>query len=54
MKLLRLFYFHSRECYCDNSYGVYGIGNLTDCNMPCSGNNQQICGGRWRNSIYRI
>jgi hypothetical protein len=24
----------------------------TDCNAPCRGNKQQMCGGAWRLSVY--
>lgn len=37
-------------CFCGNYYGKYGESN--NCNMKCSGNKSQICGGGWANSIY--
>jgi hypothetical protein len=42
----------SSECFCGNSYGKYGTGS--GCDMQCSGNQSQICGGFYQNSIYEI
>eukprot|EP00794_Sanderia_malayensis_P015242 gene15242-16816_t len=39
-------------CFCGNVYGKYDMAPDTECNYQCSGNNQQTCGGLWRNSIY--
>ncbi|MGA1862011.1 choice-of-anchor C family protein [Deferribacter thermophilus] len=41
---------YSSYCFCGNSYGKYGVAN--NCNMKCSGDQNQICGGTWANSIY--
>ena len=46
------------ECFCGDSnarYDMYGMA-LTDdqCDNPCGGNNEQICGGTWRNSVYDL
>ena len=43
---------YSKQCFCGNSYGRYG--RATNCNMRCSGNKSQICGGSWANTIYKI
>ena len=44
---------YARECWCDNNYGSLGQDvDETGCNMPCSGNSDQTCGGSWRNSVY--
>ena len=41
------------NCFCGNSYGKFGKGNTTDCNMPCpKPNDKTMCGGPERNSIY--
>ena len=37
-------------CSCGQSYGRYGKSN--NCNMSCSGNKNEICGGGWANSVY--
>ncbi len=40
---------YSSECYCGNTYG--GQGTSANCNMACSGNGSQTCGGPWANSV---
>lgn len=43
------------ECWCDNV--IRGIGAPTsssDCNMPCSGNASETCGGSNRINIYQL
>ena len=39
-------------CFCDNFYGRYGKAD--NCNMPCSGDKNEICGGAWANSVYEL
>jgi hypothetical protein len=41
-------------CYCGRSYGRYGKVNDSECKEPCQGNNKQMCGGPWRNSVYQL
>ncbi len=43
---------YSIACFCGNSFGRFSKAN--NCNMPCSGNKNQICGGSWANSVYKI
>ena len=43
---------YSEACVCDNSYGKFGKAN--NCNMKCTGNSSEICGGEWANSVYKI
>ena len=43
---------YGNQCFCDNRYGKYG--RTDNCNMKCSGNNKEICGGFWANSIYKV
>jgi hypothetical protein len=43
---------YTRWCFCGNSYGRSGRAN--NCNMRCSGNPAQTCGGSWANSVYRV
>ena len=45
---------HSSECFCGNEYDKYGRAAAGDCNMACAGNSSQICGGGWRNSVYKF
>ena len=40
----------SSFCYCGNSFGKYGKSDL--CQMKCSGDSNQLCGGYTLNSIY--
>lgn len=42
---------YSSYCFCGNSYGRFGAAN--NCNMKCTGNSGQICGGSAANSIYK-
>ena len=42
----------SNWCFCGNSYGRSGQAN--NCDMRCAGNNAQICGGSWANSVYSV
>ncbi|EJT99506.1 WSC-domain-containing protein [Dacryopinax primogenitus] len=42
------------ECYCGNELdnGAGGQTAESDCNMPCSGNNGETCGGSYRLNLY--
>uniref|UniRef100_A0A1I8HTR8 WSC domain-containing protein n=1 Tax=Macrostomum lignano TaxID=282301 RepID=A0A1I8HTR8_9PLAT len=44
---------NSAQCFCGNRYNLYGRADETQCNMKCRGNKAQICGGAWRNNVYR-
>lgn len=39
-------------CFCGNAYNRHGPS--TACTMPCAGNAQEVCGGVWANSVYRV
>ncbi len=41
---------YGSQCFCGNSYGKYGKAD--NCNMKCSGNANEICGGFWAINIY--
>ena len=45
---------YSNECYCGNTYGKYGIADADECNEPCAGDPESICGGYWTESVYQI
>ena len=48
---------YSSECFCGDAmakYNRYGKGNEAECNHQCTGNEEQICGGTWRNSVYNL
>ena len=43
------------ECFC-GSHGLFDrLGKAPDsqCNRTCSGNNEEMCGGGWRLSVYK-
>ena len=46
--------FLRNECYCGNAYGSYGpaVSRGVSCNMSCTVNKLEICGGSNANSIY--
>lgn len=41
---------YSESCLCGNNYGKYGVAD--NCNMKCTGDGSQICGGYSSNGIY--
>ena len=41
---------YGSECYCDDDYG--GQGASSECTMACSGNDAEICGGNFANSVF--
>jgi hypothetical protein len=41
------------DCHCGASFGRYGHAAPAECSTPCYGNHSQMCGGPWRNSVYR-
>lgn len=45
---------YARECYCGNTYGKYGMADDADCDDPCAGDPDSMCGGYWRESVYGI
>jgi beta-glucanase (GH16 family) len=42
------------ECYCGNSYDLYGLIDENNCNYNCKGNYNDICGGGWALSVYSM
>src|SRR5437773_923758 len=42
---------YSSRCFCGNQYGRSGLA--PNCDMACAGNNREMCGGAWANSVYR-
>ncbi|CCA72850.1 hypothetical protein PIIN_06786 [Serendipita indica DSM 11827] len=43
---------YSRECYCDNTL-QNGATTTTDCNLLCSGDSSEVCGGGYKLSTYK-
>tara|TARA_B100001063_G_scaffold247249_2_gene291652 strand:- start:1015 stop:2181 length:1167 start_codon:yes stop_codon:yes gene_type:complete len=45
-------------CFCGGSdyakLGQSSDGTYDGCYMPCTGDDKQVCGGYWRNSVYSI
>ena len=41
------------ECFCGDTLAHMQEKPQTDCDKECPGNESQICGGHWRNSLYR-
>jgi mannan endo-1,4-beta-mannosidase len=41
---------YGSQCFCGDSYGKYNRNS--GCDMPCTANANEICGGSWRNNIY--
>lgn len=44
------------ECFCGDNKSAQPYVNIdvTECNAPCGGNGEEICGGGWALSLYRI
>lgn len=40
------------QCFCGNKFGKKPKKPEVECGMKCQGNDEQICGGNLRNSIY--
>mmetsp|Transcript_41714 Transcript_41714/g.100453 ORF Transcript_41714/g.100453 Transcript_41714/m.100453 type:complete len:92 (-) Transcript_41714:526-801(-) len=38
------------ECWCDNSFSMYGAGS--GCEVGCNGGGSEPCGAGWRLSVY--
>ncbi|KAK3105633.1 hypothetical protein FSP39_002335 [Pinctada imbricata] len=45
------------QCFCGNStftqFLKYGTAAEKECNTPCSGNSDEMCGGDWKLSVYQ-
>merc|ERR1712085_94137 len=45
---------NSAECWCGNSYGKHGAAaNEEEC-LPCNSDTDVMCGGGFRNSLYKV
>ena len=42
------------ECYCGNGLQSYSAVGFKGCDMPCSGNKTELCGGNNRLSVYNL
>jgi hypothetical protein len=43
---------YAGHCFCGNKYGA--AGPATNCDAKCTGNRDEICGGTWANSVYKV
>ena len=43
---------HRTQCFCDDSFGKYNKVADSQCDDKCPKEQQQSCGGTWRNSVY--
>ena len=50
--LFGLQYYH--ECFCGNAIPNIPATADRECDTPCEGEPETMCGGAWRNSIYRL
>ena len=41
------------HCLCGNDDSNLIPTNIFECNTPCSGDANQLCGGSWRINIYK-
>lgn len=42
-----------KECFCSHKFpSIYAKAKEGDCSTPCSGNQSEICGGKYRLSVY--
>lgn len=43
---------YAGHCFCGNKYGA--AGPASNCDAKCTGNRDEICGGTWANSVYKV
>jgi hypothetical protein len=41
------------ECYCGDNFENEGGVCSGECNVPCIGDNTQMCGGDWKMNVYQ-
>ena len=44
---------YSKECYCGNNVPKKVASQQSECNMDCSGDKSQMCGGGNRMNVYK-
>lgn len=54
IKVLDLDLQQGNSCYCLNQHGINYMERDSECNTPCSGDQQQTCGGVDRWMFYKI
>jgi hypothetical protein len=43
---------YGSQCNCGHQYD--GLGASSACTMPCAGDESEVCGGSWANSVYEF
>ncbi|CAB1112589.1 unnamed protein product [Ectocarpus sp. CCAP 1310/34] len=43
---------YSRECWCGDINAQYSVNGVGVCDMPCSGNSEESCGGSYSMDVY--
>jgi len=44
---------NGRECYCGDTLAGGTLAPASECNKPCTGNGEQLCGGKNRVDVYQ-
>eukprot|EP00917_Polyrhabdina_sp_WS-2016_P006352 GHVP01014100.1.p1 GENE.GHVP01014100.1~~GHVP01014100.1.p1 ORF type:complete len:967 (-),score=165.22 GHVP01014100.1:121-2859(-) len=42
------------QCYCNDSYGQYGMGDDSACHTPCAGDATEYCGNDLAKELYEV
>ena len=45
---------YARQCFCGNDSYEFQIVPDSQCNMKCTGNSEETCGGSWRMNVYSV
>ncbi|MCJ1408115.1 hypothetical protein MMC19_002188, partial [Ptychographa xylographoides] len=45
---------YASQCFCGNALQQYSALGFTGCNMACTGNSSELCGGSSRLSVYNL
>lgn len=45
---------YSKQCFCGNDSHNFQIVPDNQCNMKCTGNKDETCGGTWRMNVYSV
>ena len=43
-----------KDCFCGNTLAHQEKKAESECDVPCPGDNSTICGGHWRQSLFKI
>ena len=45
---------NGNECYCGNNFNIDSPSKSSDCNVACSGQENQTCGGYWALEVFDV